>query len=81
MACGLPVVCSDVCDNSKYVFQSENGFLFNPKDIDSIVVAFERLFSLNDEEYKSFCHHSRVLAEQKLSQESFVNGYEKLIAS
>lgn len=81
MACGLPVVCSDVCDNSKYVHQGENGFLFNPKDINSIVVAFERLFSLNDEEYGAFCCHSRILAERKLSQESFVNGYEKLIES
>ncbi len=79
MACGLPVVCSDVCDNSKYVLQGENGFLFNPKDIDSIVVAFERLFSLNDQEYESFCHYSRTIAEQKLSQESFVKGYEKLL--
>jgi len=81
MACGLPIVCSDVCDNSKYVLQGENGFLFNPKDIDSIVVAFEKLFSLDDEEYKYFCSRSRTLAEQKLSQESFINGYKKLIES
>lgn len=79
MACGLPVVCSDVCDNSKYVLQGENGFLFNPKDTDSIVVAFERLFVLSNEEYESFCYHSRTLAEQKLSKEAFVNSYLKLI--
>ena len=81
MACGLPIVCSDVCDNSKYVLEGKNGFLFNPKDADSIVAAFERLFVLSNEEYDSFCHYSRSLAEQKLSQESFVNGYEKLIES
>lgn len=81
MACGLPVICSDVCDNSKYVLEGENGFLFNPKDADSIVTAFERLFVLSNEEYVSFCHYSRSLAEQKLSQESFVNAYEKLIES
>lgn len=79
MACGLPVVCSDVCDNSKYVYESENGFLFDPQNTDSIVSAFERLFALNDEEYKSYCNHSRMLAEQKLSKESFVNAYLKLI--
>lgn len=79
MACGLPVVCSDVCDNSKYVIENENGFLFNPKDTDSVVVAFERLFALTEEEYKSFCHNSRTLAEQKLSKDTFVNAYLKLI--
>ena len=70
-----------MCDNSKYVLQGENGFLFSPKDIDSKVLAFVQLFSLNDEEYKSFCCHSRVLTEQNLSQVFFINGYEKLIES
>lgn len=79
MACGLPVVCSDVCDNSKYVHEGENGFLFDPKDTDSIVAAFERLFALNDGEYKSYCNHSRMLAEQKLSKEAFVNANINLL--
>lgn len=79
MACGLPVVCSDVCDNSKYVIDGENGFLFNPKETDSIVAAIERIFALNAEEYKCFCGQSRKLAEQKLSKEEFVNAYIKLI--
>lgn len=79
MACGLPVVCSDVCDNSKYVLQGENGFLFDPQNTDSIVSAFERLLALNDKEYKAYCNHSRMLAEQKLSKEAFVYAYLKLI--
>ncbi len=80
MACGLPVVCSDVCDNSKYVIEGENGFLFNPKDTESVIIAFERLFAMTEEEYKSYCHNSRTLAEQKLSKDAFVNAYLKLIA-
>ena len=79
MACGLPVVCSDVCDNSKYVAEGENGFLFNPKETDTIVAAFERLFALSEEEYDAFCRRSRERAEQKLSKEIFVNAYLKLI--
>ena len=79
MACGLPVVCSDVCDNSRYVIEGENGFLFNPKDTNSIVAAFERLFTLGDKEYMKYCHNSRTLAEQKLSKEVFVSTYLKLI--
>lgn len=79
MACGLPVVCSDVCDNSKYVVEGENGFLFNPKDKDSIVAAFEHLLTLGDKDYRRYCQNSRALAEQKLSKEAFVNAYKKLI--
>lgn len=79
MACGLPVACSDVCDNSKYVIEGENGFLFNPKDNDSIVAAFERLLTMGDEDYIHYCRKSRALAEQKLSKEAFVNAYINLI--
>lgn len=79
MASGLPIVCSNVCDNSKYVIEGENGFLFNPNDIDSIVLAFEKLFSLTNEDYITFCKCSRALAETKLSKERFVDSYIKLI--
>ena len=79
MACGLPIVCSDVCDNSKYVIEGENGFLFNPKETSSIVAAFERLFALSDKEYDLYFHRSRELAEQKLSEENFIKAYVKLI--
>ena len=79
MACGLPVVCSDVCDNSRYVASGENGFLFDPKDIQSVVSAFEKLFVLKESEYKEFCKRSREKAETMLSKESFLESYIKLI--
>jgi glycosyltransferase involved in cell wall biosynthesis len=79
MACGLPVACSDVCDNSRYVYEGKNGFLFNPIETDTIVSAFESLFALTDEDYLSFCKASRQIAEQKLSKEAFINAYLKLI--
>lgn len=79
MACGLPIVCSNVCDNSRYVTEGENGFLFNPLNTDSIVAAFGKLFALNDEEYYAFCYRSRMAAEKKLSKGSFVDKYINLI--
>lgn len=79
MACGLPVVCSDVCDNSKYVLEGENGFLFDPNNTDSIVAAFVHLLSLNKEAYENYSRQSRKLAEQKMSKEEFVKAYIKLI--
>ena len=79
MACGLPVVCSDVCDNSRYVSSGVNGFLFNPKDTNSVVRAFEQLFTLSSDDYNSYRLNSRIIAEQKLSKEVFINSYIKLI--
>jgi len=79
MACGLPVACSDVCDNSRYVEDGENGYLFDPLNSDSIVMALERLLTLNDDEYDSYCRRSRERAEKKFSPEIFVNSYIKLI--
>lgn len=79
MACGLPIVCSNVCDNSKYVIDGNNGFLFDPKNADSMVSTFEQLLSLNDDEYNDYCIQSRLLAEQKLSKETFINAYINLL--
>ena len=79
MACGLPVVCSDVCDNSRYVLSGENGFLFNPNQIDSIVYSFEKLFALSDDDYLAFRKNSREKAEKKLSKEVFIKSYINLI--
>lgn len=79
LSCGLPVLCSNVCDNSHYVREGENGFLFDPCDIEQIVKAFDKFFALKDEDYASFCDCSRTIAEEKLSGERFVNDYIKLI--
>lgn len=79
LACGLPVACSDVCDNGRYVSEGKNGFLFNPKDTTTIVEAFERMFALDEKEYKTFCTNSRSIAEGKLSKGFFVDSYIKLI--
>ena len=81
MACGLPVACSDVCDNSRYVIEGENGFLFNPLDKDSIVLSVEKLFAMNNAEYALFCQRSREMAEQKFSEDIFIESYLSLIES
>lgn len=79
MACGLPILCSDVCDNSRYVSDGVNGFLFNPKETNTIVTAFEKMLSLEDQDYQAFCKASREQAEIKLSKNSFIDAYLRLI--
>lgn len=79
MACGLPVLCSNVCDNPFYVVNNENGFLFDPHNTDSIVEAFEKMFSINDDVYLSFSKKSRSVVQQKLSTDAFFKSYTKLV--
>ena len=79
LASGLPVICSDVCDNGIYVKEGENGFLFNPKDIESMANALENVLGLSDENYDSYCRHSREMAEELLSEEKFIQKYIELI--
>lgn len=79
MACGLPVLCSNVCDNPQYVLEGENGFLFDPHDVQSMTNAFKKAFSLDNNQYESFCATSRRLAAEKLSKDRFISDYIKLI--
>lgn len=79
MSCGRPVICSEVCDNSVYVKEGENGFLFNPCDPKSIADAVERALNITDNKYSVFCKQSRDKAERLFSEKSFVDKYIKII--
>lgn len=79
ISCGLPVLCSDVCDNAIYVHEGDNGFLFNPKSPESIANAIKRMLSLDEKQYAEFSKNSRVIAEEKLSEMLFLKKYEDII--
>lgn len=79
IACGLPVLCSDVCDNAIYVHEGKNGFLFNPQSPHSIADAIKRMLSLDGTQYVMFSRKSRMIAEEKLSQEVFLKKYQEVI--
>lgn len=81
ICCGKPMLVSDVSDNSLMVHDGENGFLFDPKDIDSICHAFLSLFDLNYEEMSKMGKRSREIAESLFDKESFIKKYIDLIES
>ncbi len=81
MACGLPVACSNVCDNGRFVIEGMNGFLFDPNDTQSITNTIERMLSLSRDEYDRFCLESRVRAEKLLAKDVFIQSYIDLIES
>ncbi len=79
MACGLPITCSNVCDNSRYVEEDVNGYLFDPKDVVSIAMAIERLLTLSISKYQVLCKRNRQKAEFLLSKDKFIKSYLELI--
>lgn len=79
MSCGLPILCSAVCDNPRYVVEGENGFLFNPLDFVDISNAIEKALAASDEELLRMGQLSRQKALAMFDKETFVEKYINLI--
>lgn len=81
ISCGLPVLCSDICDNRSLVKDGVNGYLFNPLDEESISNTLFAFCSLPESERQNMGKESRIIAESILSKEHFVNKYIELFDS
>ena len=81
ICCGKPMLVSDVSDNSQMVHDGENGFLFNPKQTDSIVDAFVKFFCLSHDEMCRMGQRSREIAEALFDKKHFIQQYVDLIES
>ena len=79
MACGLPIACSDVCDNARYVHPGENGVLFDPRSAESIAEALQGLLGVSEDVWLKYRRRSRELAVEVFSKERFVESYIELI--
>lgn len=79
MSCGMPVLCSRVCDNPSIMDENENGYMFNPLDINDISSAIVKILSLSSEKLKEMGAHSRKLALEKFSSDIFIDKYIQLI--
>lgn len=78
---GKVVLCGDVSDNGLMVHNGENGYLFDPTNIDSMISAFKQFFSLSIPEIESKGTNSRIIAEELFNKERFINSYIHLIES
>ncbi len=81
ISCGLPVLCSDVCDNRMLVYHGINGFLFDPLSEKDIANSLLNFCKLTEEDRKKMGHEGRIIAEQLLSKDLFVNKYIRLLES
>lgn len=79
MSCGLPVVCSNVCDNPIIVNDGENGLLFTPEDVEDMATKLEMIIKMSAIDKKQMSEKNRKRSIQLFSAETFLSKYNKLI--
>ncbi len=79
MSCGLPVLCSAVCDNPNIVEDGENGFLFDPHNVKDMANKIVKILSLTETRLIAMGEKSREIALRSFSTENFAEKYIKLI--
>ncbi len=78
MSCGLPVVCSNVCDNPSIVGDRVNGLLFDPNNTDEMANALETIILMDYSEKKAMSILNREKAIKMFSKETFLKKYKSL---
>ena len=79
MSCGVPILCSDVCDNAILVKHNLNGLLFDPYNINDIATSIIQFSKLSISEKMNMSLSSRNIAEKNFSAKYFLEQYEQLI--
>lgn len=79
MSCGLPVLCSRVCDNPNIAREEENGLLFDPMDIDDMAATIERYLDLSMNEKTEMGKKSREIALSMFSKDRFIQEYNSIL--
>lgn len=75
ISCGLPIVCSSVCDNMQYVKSGKNGYLFDPTSEDNMADALMTALNTSWQERRRMGEYSRRLAENCFSEKRFGDQY------
>lgn len=79
MACGLPVIASNVCDNPYIVTDSTCGLLVDPLKPETMAQAMAQFINMSQKERQQMGHACRKHIETNFSMEEFVNAYIKLL--
>ena len=79
MSCGLPILCSNVCDNPDIVGECINGFLFNPDNIEEMASAINRLCSMDNAILLDIKENNRDKAVNEFSAHNFLRKYQAII--
>ncbi|OMP78873.1 glycosyltransferase family 4 protein [[Flexibacter] sp. ATCC 35208] len=79
MACGKPVLASNVCDNPRLVKEGVNGFLFDPNNVTSIADAIKKLMALSPVQVDKMSMENLAFAAAEFDKSVFLNKYLNLL--
>lgn len=79
MSCGLPIICSNVCDNGYIVKDGENGVLFDPSTSQSIADGIIRYIKEMQTNIVDIGLKNRNKILELCSKKSFLDKYIKVI--
>lgn len=79
MACGLPVACSDVCDNGNIVKEGENGVLAAPNNYVEMADQLCKLISYDEQKLKLISETNVRKVKTLCSDKAFLDKYLELI--
>lgn len=79
LACGVPVIISDILDHPLLVEEGIRGYLFNPGDHNQLAAKIKDFYFLSEESYRLMQSNSRHYAEQELSMDLFINKFIALM--
>lgn len=79
MSCGVPILCSNICDNPMIVEDGGNGILFSPESAEYIAEAIVKYINQPQEKKIQMGARSRELAVEKFSSNVFIKKYIDLI--
>jgi glycosyltransferase involved in cell wall biosynthesis len=81
MACGRPILMSDVCDAGNLVKNGHNGFLFDPFSPEDIARAILEFAALNVTERESMGRRSREMAERMFDPVVVAARYAEILSA
>lgn len=79
MSCGLPILCSNVCDNPNIVKDGVNGLLFDPNNSSDISAKMSQFLKTDINIILAMRRKSRELSESLFSEERFIDKYVDII--
>lgn len=79
MSCGLPALCSNVCDNPDILDDKKGGLLFNPEDANDIAEKIEYFIGIDLMKRKEMGRYNRKKALAMFSSSAFLSKYKEII--
>jgi glycosyltransferase involved in cell wall biosynthesis len=79
MACGKPILISNVCDATNLVKNGVNGYLCDPYSPEDIAKNIKKLLKKSRTELNDMGKESRKMAENMFREKNIIDEYEKIL--